>query len=96
MSVGRISLWNYNNNPNIRSWMSAFSILDENPWSAKQLKALDKHRAVVIARASLVLARIKCTNKKKEDNLRENQRNRFTYTGAPFSYYGQCFKYKNK
>lgn len=78
MSVGRISLWNYRNNPNIRSWMSAFSILDENPWSAKQLKALDRYRAVVIARASLILSNIKCTNKKKEDNKRENQRNRFT------------------
>lgn len=96
MSVGRISLWNYMDNMNVHSWMSAFSILDENPWSAKQLKALDRHRQVVIARAAQKLSSIKCTNKKKEGNPRENQRERFMYHGCPFSYYGQCFKYKSR
>lgn len=96
MSVGRVKLWDYQDNPNVHSWMSAFSILDENPWSAKQLKALDRHRQVVIARANKKLLSIKCTNKKKEGNPRENQRERFMYHGCPFSYYGQCFKYKNK
>ena len=32
--------------------------------------------------------------KKKEMNVRENQRELFSYTGCPFSYYGQCFDYK--
>lgn len=96
MSVGRISLWNYMDNMNVHSWMSAFAILDENPWSVRQLKALDRHRQVVIARADKKLSVIKCTNKKKEYNARENQRERFVYHGCPFSYYGQCFKYKIK
>ena len=96
MSVGRISLWNYMDNMNVHSWMSAFSILDENPWSAKQLKALDRHREVVIARAAQKLSSIKCTNKKKEYNARENQREKFMFYGCPFSYYGQCFRYKRK
>lgn len=96
MSVGRISLWNYMDNMNVHSWMSAFSILDENPWSAKQLKALDRHREVVIARAAQKLSSIKSTNKKKEGNPRENQRERFVYHGCPFSYYGQCLRYKSK
>lgn len=96
MSVGRISLWNYKDNLNIHSWMSAFSILDENQWSSKQLKELDRHRQVVLARADKILFSIKCTNKKKEDNPRENQRECFMYHGCPFSYFGQCFKYKSK
>lgn len=96
MSVSRVKLWDYQDNPNIHSWMSAFSILDENPWSARQLKALDRHRQVVLARASKKLLTIKCTNKKKDNNPRENQRERFMYYGCPFSYYGQCFKYKSK
>ena len=96
MSVGRVALWDYIDNVNIHSWMSAFSILDENPWSVKQMKALDRHRQVVIARAVKKLSEIKCTEKKKEYNARENQRERFVYHGCPFSYYGQCFKYKSK
>lgn len=95
MSVGRVSLWDYKDNKNVKSWMSAFHILDENPWSAKQLKALDRHRGVVIARAKKALANITCTNKKKEVDYRSNQRDGFTYIGSPFSYYGQCFKYKH-
>lgn len=94
MSVGRVSLWTYNNNKNIHSWMSAFSILDENPWSANQLKALDRHRQVVISRAKKKLTQIQCTKKKKKYNSKDNQRERFMFTGCPFSYYGQCFKYK--
>jgi hypothetical protein len=94
MSVGRVNLWNYENNPNIRSWMSAFYILDENPWSTRQLKTLDRHRGIVIARTKKAISSMICTNKKKDDDYQNNQRNRFSHMGAPFSYYGQCFKYK--
>lgn len=95
-SVGRVNLWNYIGNENIHSWMSAFSILDKNPWSIKQMKELDKHRQQVLARAKITLKDISCTNRKKEMNYRENQSECFSYTGCPFSYYGQCFDYKQK
>lgn len=95
-SVGRVNLWNYNNNENIHSWMSAFSILDKNSWSIKQMQELDRHRQQVLARAKQKLAGITCTNRKKEINYRENQSEYFSYTGCPFSYYGQCFVYKQK
>lgn len=94
MSVGRVNLWNYKDNINSHSWMSAFSILDKNPWSIKQLKELDKHRQVVIARAKHDINNIDSTNKKNDNHIDSN-RDLFTYTGCPFSYYGQCFKYKN-
>lgn len=94
-SVGRVTFWNYHNNTNAHSWMSAFSILDKNPWSENQIKSLDKHRQVVLARAKKKLQNIECTNKKKKDNLYENHRDVFTFRGSPFSYYGQCFVHKD-
>ncbi|TYK37831.1 reverse transcriptase domain-containing protein [Bacteroides pyogenes] len=95
-SVGRVTLWNYKDNNNIHSWMSAFSILDKNQWSMKQMQDLDRHRQQVLARAKQTLAGITCTNRKKEVNYRENHSEYFSYTGCPFSYYGQCFDYKIK
>lgn len=94
MSVGRLSLRNYKDNENIHSWMSAYSILDKNPWAEKQLKSLDRHRQVVLVRASKILDRNKCTHVRKSFNTRESQFERFTFKGCPFSYYGQCFIYK--
>lgn len=94
-SVGRVTFWNYHNNRNIHSWVSAFSILDKNPWSENQIKSLDRHKQVVLARAKKKLQNIQCTNKKKKDNLCENHENTFTFRGSPFSYYGQCFVYKD-
>lgn len=92
--VGRVILLNYRENENLHSWMSAFSILDKNPWSMKQMRELDRHRQQVLARARRTLSEVSCTKRKKEMNVRENQRELFSYTGCPFSYYGQCFDYK--
>lgn len=90
MSVGRVEIWNYKNNSNIHSWTSAFSILDENPWSVKQLKALDRHRQKVLHRADKFLRKIKCPAVKKTTE----KKYKIAYRGKPYSYYGQCFIYK--
>ncbi len=95
-SVGRVSLWNYKDNENIHSWMSAFSLLDKNKWSVSQMQELDRHRQQVLARAKQFLETIQCTNKKKAMSFRENHSECFSYIGCPFSYYGQCFDYKDK
>ncbi len=95
-SVGRVTLWNYNNNPNIHSWMSAFSLLDKNAWSEKQMRELDRHRQQVLARAKKTLSGIQCTNVKKAVNNRGSDSEQFSFSGCPFSYYGQCFDYKKK
>lgn len=95
-SVGRVTLWNYNNNPNIHSWMSAFSLLDKNAWSEKQMRELDRHRQQVLARAKKTLSGIQCTNVKKGVNNRGSDSEQFSFSGCPFSYYGQCFDYKKK
>lgn len=94
MSVGRVNLWNYLNNPNIHSWASAFSILDENKWSAKQLKALDRHRQKVLHRTDCFLANLECPAVKKNTERKDNPNINLFYSGKPYSYYGQCFTYK--
>lgn len=93
-SVGHVSLNNYRDNPNIRSWMSAFSILDKNKWSSRQLRELDRHRMIVISRTKKRLANIKCPGRSKLASYDNNPNVFFTYMGCPYSYYGQCFNYK--
>lgn len=94
MSVGRVEMWNYKGNSNIHSWASAFSILDENPWSIKQLKALDRHRQKVLHRTDYFLAKMKCPAIKKSTNKSDFIGTMIAYRGKPYSYYGQCFTYK--
>ena len=93
--IGRVSFDNYQNNPNIHSWVSAFSLLDKNPWSEQQIKALDRHRESVLRQARRRLDKISCTAASKNVNSKERYRMLYTYKGCPFSYYGQCFVYKN-
>lgn len=95
MSVGRVKMWNYKNFGNNCSWMSAFPILDKNPWSEAQMKNLDKHRYAVIKKASEELKKYDCPKKKKkDDNSVDGENSRFIFRGGPYSYYGQCFIYK--
>lgn len=89
MSVGRVGLWNYKDNPNTHSWMAAFSILDKNPWSEKQMRLLDRHRNVELNRAQKYIWNLTCPNRKMSGD--HKLRGRF-YLGKPFSYYGQAFK----
>lgn len=93
MSVGRIKIWNYKSFDNNCSWIKAFSILDKNQWSVKQMKCLDKHRGVIINRASKQLKCFECPSNTKS-NIMDDFTNRYMYFGGPFSYYGQCFIYK--
>lgn len=95
MSVGRVTIWNYRAHNNKHSWMQAFSILDENPWSSAQMSLLDRHRQVVLSRASKYLNGIECPAIRKYDEDEFDASQRFVYTGCPFSYFGQAFKYRN-
>lgn len=94
--VGRINMRNYENNSNHHSWMSAFSLLDKNPWSVKQLKMLDRHRYCVLSRAYRVLNSllIEWPRITKADTHGMKEGDRYAYKGNPFSYYGQCFDYR--
>jgi len=92
-SVGHVSLRNFRGNPNIRSWMSAFSILDKNKWSSQQLRELDRHRMIVISRTKKRLSKIECSERTKLASYDGSRDSFFTYMGCPYSYYGQCFNY---
>ena len=76
--------------------MSAFSLLDKNPWSVKQLKMLDRHRYCVLSRAYRVLNSllIEWPRITKADTHGMKEGDRYAYKGNPFSYYGQCFDYR--
>lgn len=87
MSVGRVKIWNYKTFKNQRSWMKAFSILDENPWSRRQLKQLDRNRQSIIRQAAKRLSAIDCPPVSKEGR----SDSAFILKGFPFSYYAQCF-----
>lgn len=92
--IGRVSFDDYQHNPNIHSWVSAFSILDKNPWSVRQIKALDRHRETVLTQARHKLNKISCSSVSKRVNTKDYYRMLYAYKGCPFSYYGQCFVYK--
>lgn len=95
MSIGRVNLWNYKHFDNKCSWMSAFSILDENPWSVSQMKRLDGHRNAILKRAREVLTKLDCPAVKKKDNSHQSgEGGCYNFYGSPYSYYGQCFVYK--
>ena len=95
MSVGRVTIWNHRAHDNKHSWMQAFSILDENRWTSVQMSLLDRHRQVVLSRASKYLNGIECPAVRKYDEDEFDASQRFVYTGCPFSYFGQAFKYRN-
>ena len=94
-SVGRVSLWNYLDNHNQYSWMNAFSILDKNKWSEKQMRDLDWHRQLILARAKKKLLNITCPETRKDKMSDIDARELYAFKGSPFSYYGQCFVYKS-
>lgn len=80
MSVGRIKIWNYKSFDNNCSWIKAFSILGKNQWSVKQMKCLDKHRGVIINRASKQLKCFECPSNTKS-NIMDDFTNRYMYFG---------------
>lgn len=89
MSVGRVSLWNYQDYKNVHCWLAAFPLLDKNKWAVAQLKGLDRHREKELYRAMKVLKNIDCgTRSKNMDGVRRKEH----YYGKAYSYYGQAYK----
>lgn len=89
MSVGRVSLWNYQHYKNVHCWLSAFPLLDKNKWAVAQLKGLDRHREKELYDAKKKLKSIDCgTRSKNPDGVRRKEH----YYGKAYSYYGQAYK----
>ena len=91
MSVGRVNLGNYNDCSHVHSWLKAFMALDENKWSKWQFRQLDKGRARIIHKAKKTMKTNPQGNKTASD---QNIKVKTYYFGKMFSYYGQCFTYR--
>lgn len=89
MSVGRVTLWNYQKYENVHCWLSAFQLLNKNKWTVAQLKGMDRHREQELYRALKFLEKIDCPKLSKN---KAGVRRKEHYYGKAFSYYGQAFK----
>ncbi len=89
MSVGRVTLWNYQKYENVHCWLAAFPLLDKNKWTVAQLKGMDRHREKELYKAMKFLEGIECGKRSKN---KEGVRRKDHYYGKAYSYYGQAFK----
>ncbi|KYG82797.1 reverse transcriptase domain-containing protein [Roseivirga echinicomitans] len=87
MSVGRVTMWNYENGINDLCWINGFSELSNNPTVAIQLKNLDRNRNKYFHKFRRRLREIKVSNS-KQVNVKSNRQ--IIYFGKPFSYYYQA------
>ena len=91
MSVGRVTLWNYNHFENEMSWAKAFKTISDNSWTRHQLRNLDRHRNMLLNRLKRFLRRLNYDHAKSE-TLSKDHPSPPIYYGKPFSYFGQVLK----
>lgn len=84
MSIGRVTLWNYQNSVNDLCWINGFSQLNINPTVSVQLKRLDKNRNKYFNQFCRELKTIRGIE--SERTLIKSNR-QIIYHGKPFSYY---------
>jgi len=89
MSVGRVTLWNYQKYEIVHCWLAEFPLLDKNKWTVAQLKGMDRHREKELYKAMKFLEGIECGKRSKN---KEGVRRKDHYYGKAYSYYGQAFK----
>lgn len=89
MSVGRVKIWNFKNVKNDMCWINGFVALNNNKYSAIQLKKLDRCR-------NRLLRKFRKELDENEDlsnvERREGRNRNIVYYGKPFSYYYQVTK----
>lgn len=90
MSVGRVSMWNYQNGINDLCWINGFSELTPNPTVSIQLKRLDRNRNKYFQQFKRKIASIKFDGSNDNDNAKLNRQ--IIYIGKPFSYYYQAYE----
>lgn len=97
MSVGKIAVWNA---PYIESemcWSAGFKELEMNPVLKKQLKELDRHRAMILGAARRMLEHVSLNEKvviRKDLVQTEDDNARYDAKGAVHSYYYQFARKK--
>ena len=89
MSIGRMSLWNYEEPINDLCWINGFTEINKNPNSIKQHKALDKNRNKHFKEFLRTLGKMEEIDGKPIDIKNSRQQ---IYYGKPFSYYYQAIE----
>ncbi|MGG5902598.1 reverse transcriptase domain-containing protein [Sphingobacterium daejeonense] len=93
MSVGRVTLWNYNQIVNEMCWVSGYRLLSDNKYSRIQLKRLDSSRNRLLLKLRMLLAKMQSEVKPNAEDEQENiKMTESIYYGSPFSYYYQALK----
>ena len=93
MSVGRISLWNYDIPINDLCWINGFSEVNKNSHSSKQHRALDRNRNKHFRNFMKELEKMP---KIEHANSGNTKSRRLIYYGKPFSYFYQSLEKKMK
>ena len=86
MSVGRITIYNYNKK-NLNQglcWTNGFHLLSENEIALKQLKELDKRREQQISYLKRIISHL---NKKTDNQDELPKYMEELYFGVPYSYF---------
>jgi len=91
MSVGRISMRNYENGINDLCWINGFTQINDNSTLITQLKRLDRNRNKYFKRFKHKITEIEMDDE-KEISFESNRQ--IVYYGKPFSYYYQAIEKK--
>ena len=88
MSVGRITIYNYNDSDLKQGlcWTNGFNLLNENSTTIKQLKELDKRREQQISYLKRMIINLDVKNE-DEDERPDYMKKQNLFFGTPFSYY---------
>ena len=90
MSVGRVTLWNFNSIKNDMCWINGFSELNDNKYTRIQLRRLDSCRSRLIRKLK---KKVTEDGSVDESDSRKTQKDRHVqFYGKPYSYYYQVMK----
>jgi len=94
MSVGRVTLRNYDSISNDLCWKNGFRELFLNPHSTKQMKQLDRYRNKLLYDLERDLKGLKEEEKVKEEV--PSKRRQIIHFDKPFSYFYQVLERNSK
>ncbi len=88
MSVGRITIYNYNDSDLKQGlcWTNGFNLLNDNRTTIRQLKELDKRREQQISYLKRQIAILDIKNE-DEDESPDYMKRQNLFFGVPFSYF---------
>lgn len=91
MSVGRITLWNYQTAKTEMCWASGYKLLSKNKHCEIQLRRLDTSRSRLLGK---LRKKIREMSEPASDDINIPKQRQHIYYGRPFSYYYQVLRQK--